>query len=267
MARTRQRFAAALSMLVASAGAAGVTVALAQQPKPPHARPKPKSSAAEDNPYGDTPVPATSAAAGDGGLGPVPPPPRLDLGDGGVKPSPLNPAASEMPNAPGISAPMPSASASVDYDRLLADIAALRARVSAVGDNLFVSRIAIGVQTDGDHAKVARFLVSLDDGVVYTAPTSFHSDDPTTVYEHAVAPGRHAVTVDVDRHDDRDDSFRTSQRTRFIVDVPKDQRLSVTLRIGDDSSMGGSFPGDRHGSYDLRVRMKAAAGPATTATR
>jgi hypothetical protein len=261
MRRGRQRLAAGLSILLATAA---VTAALAQTR--PHAKPKPKPPPAgdTDNPYGGetvAPPPVATAPPADAGAGPVPPPPKVELGDGGVKPSPLNPAPNEMPSAPGAA---PAASTGVDYDKLLADIATLRARVAAVGDNLFVSRIAIGVRTDGDHGRIARLVVSLDDGVVFTAPQAFHSssDDSATVYEHAVAPGRHAVTVDIDRRDDRDDSFRTSQRSRFIVDVPKDQRLSVALRIEDDSNMGASFPGDHSGKYDLRVRMKAAAGPA-----
>jgi len=163
-----------------------------------------------------------------------------------------------MPPAAG-AAPPPVA---IDYDKLLADIAALRARVAAVADTLFVSRIAISVETDGSHGRIARLLVSVDDGVVYNAAPGFRADDAVTVYDHAVAPGHHAVTVDVERRDDRDESFRSSQKSRFIVDVPKDNRLYVALRIGDDSSMGGDFPSDKSGKYDLRVRMKAEAAPA-----
>ena len=60
-----------------------------------------------------------------------------------------------------------------------------------------------------------------------TAPPTFSASDLTTVYDHAVAPGRHAVTIDVDRKDDRDEAFRTSQRSRFTVDVPKDKPVAV----------------------------------------
>lgn len=183
--------------------------------------------------------------------------PRIDLGDGGVKPSPLNPAAPEMPPT----TPAPSASSAVDYDKLLGDIAALRARVAAVGDSLFVARIALAVETDGSHARIGKMTVSLDDGLVYSAPANFHADDPAIIYEHAVAPGRHAVTVDIDRRDDRDESFKDSQHARFVVDVPADNKLTVTLRLGDDSDMGKNFPSDRSGKYDIRVRMKASAAP------
>lgn len=134
-------------------------------------------------------------------------------------------------------------------------------RVAAVSDNLYQSRIAVALQTDGDHGKITRLTVSLDDGVVYTAPQTFAASDMTTVYDHAVAPGRHAVTIDVDRKDDRDDAFRTSQRSRFMVDVPRDHRLGVEVKIIDDSSMGADFPGDKSGKYDLRFRVKAVAKP------
>jgi hypothetical protein len=176
--------------------------------------------------------------------------------DGGVRPSPLNPERQEMPrNGADAGAPL-------DYDRLLADIAALRARVAAVSDNLYQSRIAIALENDSRHGKIARLSVSVDDGIVYTAPSSFAASDMTKVYDHAVAPGRHAVTIELDRKDDRDEGFRNSQRSRFTVDVPRDHRLLVEVRLTDDSTMGGDFPGDKSGKYDLRFRVKAVATPA-----
>ena len=200
---------------------------------------------------------SSSSGSSDAGTpsGPTEPPPVQDSTDGGVRSSPLNPTAQELPsNAVDGGTP-------IDYDRLLADIAALRARVAAVSDNLYQSRVAVALQTDGDHGKIARLTVSLDDGVVYTAPASFAASDLTVVYDHAVAPGRHAVTVDIDRKDDREETFRTSQKNRFTVDVPRDHRVEVQVKVIDDSSMAKDFPADKSGSYDLRVRVKAVAKP------
>jgi hypothetical protein len=175
------------------------------------------------------------------------------MADGG-KLSPLNPAANEFSDA-GM------APSSLDYDRLLTDIGALRARVAAVSDTLFHSRIAITLEASGDHGRIASLSVSLDDGVVWTSPSTFRPEDPTTVYDHAVAPGHHAVTVDLERRDDRNDTFRSAQRSRFIVDVPADDRLAIELKVWDDSSMGADFPGDKSGQYELRVRARAKAQP------
>jgi hypothetical protein len=258
---------------LAAASLVLATLALAQPRGRPGARPAPKpttTATGGDNPYDTsgagtgpaatvragaaaTAAPTTTAApsppASATATGVIPPP--AEAADGG-KLSPLNPAANEFSDAG------PPANA-IDYDRLLADIGALRARVSAVSDTLFHSRIAVGLETSGDHGRIASMSVSLDDGVVWTSPPGFRAEDLTTVYDHAVAPGHHAVTVDVERRDDRNDTFRTAQRSRFVVDVPTDQRLGVEVKLWDDSSMGADFPSDKKGSYELRVRMRAKA--------
>ena len=68
--------------------------------------------------------------------------------------------------------------------------------------------------------------------------------------------------LDAERRDGKDESFRSSQRSRFIVDVPKDQLLKVEVKLFDDSTMGADFPGDKSGRYDVRVRLRAKATPA-----
>jgi hypothetical protein len=243
-----------------------LAVAQSRPPRKPAAKPKPAPSAAPsasaENPYEDrgAPAPSASAAASaspapsavSSAEAPPPPPPSETL-DGG-KLSPLNPEANEFSDA-GVTAP------SVDYDRLLADIGSLRARVAAVSDTLFHSRIAIAIEARGDHARAANFTVSLDDGVVWTSPPGLRADDATTVYDHAVAPGHHAVGVDIERRDDRNDTFRSAQRSRFVVDVPADEKLTVNVELKDDSNMGGDFPADKKGRYDLRVRALARAEP------
>jgi hypothetical protein len=136
----------------------------------------------------------------------------------------------------------------------------LRARVAAVSDTLFHSRIAISIETSGDASRIASLSVSLDDGVVWTSPASFRAEDATIIYDHAVAPGNHAVTVDLERRDRTIDTFRSAQRSRFVVDVPADQRLALELKVWDDSNMG-DFAKDRQGHYELRVRAQAKAQP------
>jgi hypothetical protein len=243
--RTRTRYLAAVIITGMTALA---TLAIAQPRAKPPVKPARPPATKTDAAPGEE---ATDAATN----GPTEPPPASEMTDGGVRPSPLNPSSQELPGANA------DGGTPIDYDRLLADIAALRARVAAVSDNLYQSRVAVALQTDGDNGKIARLTVSLDDGVVYTAPQSFAASDMTVVYDHAVAPGRHAVTVDVDRKDARDESFRTSQKNRFTVDVPRDHRVTVEVRVIDDSSMGKDFPADKNGRYDLRVKVRAVAKP------
>lgn len=248
--------------LIAGGALAGAlvagTIAFAQPRMghpPPHPSSKPHIASTPDNPNDAAPglpaAPAGAAAVGPGDAGPVQPWPS-DVGDGSARLSPLNPAANEFPDA-GVTA------TSIDYDRLLADLASLRARAAAVSDVLFHSRVVIALQTSGDHDRIASLSVALDDGTVWTSAAAFRAEDATTVYDHAVAPGHHAVTIHVERRDDRDDTFRSSQRSRFIIDVPADGRLRLDIQLRDDSTMGGDFLSEKNGQYDLRVRAQARA--------
>lgn len=174
--------------------------------------------------------------------------------DGGARPSPLNPRAAEFADAgPPISP--------AELERVMSDIAVLRGRVAAVSDTLFKSRIVVRLMSRGDHAKIAKLTVHLDDGVVYVAPRGFAAEDEITVYEHAVSPGRHVLGVAVERRDDRGDGYRTTDESRFIVDAPENQRVEATVRLDDDSDMAADFPSSQKGSYDVRVRVRVKARP------
>jgi hypothetical protein len=215
------------------------------RPEPPEEKPK-----ADEEPASGA---ETSGGAGDSTPEPAAPPPaKASYGDAGVRSSPLNPRPEEFPEGGTVSTP-------ADLDKIMGDIATLRARVAAVGDALFKSRILVRIETRGSHAKIGKLSVSLDEGVVYTAPAGFFADDETTVYDHAVAPGRHVLGVDIDRRDDRGEIYRTGQNSRVTLEVPENQRLETTIRIDDDSDMGSDFPSSQKGSYDLRIRVRAKA--------
>jgi hypothetical protein len=258
----RRSFATTLAI----ACLAATSVVLGQGRKTLKPKPKPKPPAAattkesrpevpEEKPKPDEEPAAadTNAAAGDSTPEPPPPPQtKTSFGDAGVRSSPLNPRPEEFPEGGTVSTP-------ADLDKIMGDIATLRARVAAVGDALFKSRIVVRIETRGSHAKIGKLAVSLDEGVIYTAPAGFFAEDETTVYDHAVAPGRHVLGVDIDRRDDRGEIYRTGQNSRVTLEVPENQRLETTIRIDDDSDMGSDFPSSQKGSYDLRVRVRAKA--------
>lgn len=262
--RTRARFVA----LVFVASALSGTLAFAQSRSGKHgksAKPAPaKTSAPAAKPDAAPRAPVANDAGVDAAVDTADSqtsedlsPPEAEAFDGGVRPSPLNPTAEEMPGRAADAGPP------VDVDRILADVAALRARVAAVSDTLYRSRLALSVVNDASHGRLTSLVVSIDDGVVFVAPKTFSASEAVAVYEHAVAPGRHAVTIEAERSDERNDAFRTTQRNRFVVDVPRDHRVDVQVKLVDDSSMGKDFPGDLDGEYDLRLRVRAIAKPAS----
>jgi hypothetical protein len=222
-------------------------VALAQ-PKRAAKEPEERASSKGDKPEAK-PEAAPGAANGssDDLGGPPPPKPAASTE---TKLSPLNPEANEFPDGGSQTPP-------VEYDKLLGDIAALRSRVSAVTTTLYASKVRVVVETRGSDARVANFTVTLDDGVVFTAPDRFVAEDERTVYEHAVAPGHHVVGIDIERFDAHNKEYRTWQSSRFSVVVPESKLVDAHVIIQDDSDMGKDFPSDQDGEYDLRVRLRA----------
>jgi len=221
-------------------------VALAQ-PKRAAKEPedKPAKASADKAELKSEPAPA----AGNDDLG-GPPPPKAAGAREETKPSPLNPEANEF--ADGGTQPAPA-----EYDKLLGDIATLRSRVSALTTTLFASKVRVVVETRGTEARVASFTVTLDDGVVFSAPERFNAEEERVVYEHSVAPGHHVLGVDIERFDTRNKEYRTWQSSRFSVVIPESKLVDTHLIIQDSSDMGQDFPADQDGEYDLRVRLRA----------
>lgn len=173
--------------------------------------------------------------------------------DGGAWTSPLTPRPGEFPQK--------GAEVPADYDRILADIAALRARVATASDAVFKARLSIALRAGAGNVRVRKLRIALDEGTVYVAPAGFRSENAQVVFDRALSPGRHVVTFDVEAEDSRDRTFTTSQLTRLPIDVPRDHKVVVDARLDDDSGMAGSFPISKKGTYDLRLRLKAEATP------
>ncbi len=246
-----------------------VALAASAQPKKRAAKPAKKEAATKaegepattekpaepsDKPAADKPPtdkaaekPAAESSGSASDLGEAPP---KQTGGSESKLSPLTPEPGEFPGQ-AVSPPPPS------YDKLLAQIAALRSRVAAITTTLYKSKLRVSVQTDGDDAAVSGLLITLDDGVVYTAPDRFSPTDPQVVYFHAVAPGQHVLGVEVERYDARNRQYRTYQSSKFTVIVPENQTIDARFLVEDDSDMAEDFPDDQDGEYDLRVRLRA----------
>jgi hypothetical protein len=216
----------------------------------PPATPEPAGEKEATPASKDAPPAAPSSDAATSGDDLGAPPPKATEQKPGTQPSPLTPGPGEFPTA----APKPPP---VQYDKLLADIAALRSRVAAVTTTLFSSKLRVVVELDGDDARVQSFKITLDDGIVYAAPDRFTAGDPQVVYEHAVASGHHVVGVEIERYDARNREYRTFQTSKFSIVVPESKRLETSFTVEDDSDMADDFPSDQDGEYDLHVRLRA----------
>jgi hypothetical protein len=233
-----------LAFAISIAGAAELGLAHAQ-PSPAQHEPAPAPSARVAQP---APPPApggepTAVQRAQPGAPSVPAAPPA---------SPLNPTPDEFPK--------PAAGfASAELDALMSRVAALRTRIAALSATLFSSKLRIELRSAGESVRLKTLRVSLDGGVVYTAPAQAFFDQPQVVYEHAVAAGPHVVGVEVERQDVRQPQFSTWQSSRFVVSVPEKRLLWTRLELDDESSMGEDFSEDEAGRYELAVRLEVEA--------
>ena len=218
----------------------------AEASKPEPAKPEAPTAPPEGAPASAGTSPSAVTSGDDLGA----PPPKQGTETAAQRRSPLTPEPNEF--SQGAPKPPPIA-----YDKLLADIAALRGRVAAVTTTLFSSKLRVLVGVEGDDARIATFRVTLDDAVAYSAPERLGGDEPQVVYEHAVAPGHHMLGVEIERYDARNREYRTFQASKFAIVVPESKHLETSFRIKDDSDMADDFPDDQDGEYDLRVRLRA----------
>lgn len=214
--------------------------------KDPDKKAADKDDKAKDDKADAAAVPPGAAAADLGD----PPPKQPDGPADKTKPSPLTPRANEFPD--GGAAPAPA-----EYDRLLGDIAALRARVASLTTTMFKSKLKVFVETDGDNSRITKFVVTLDDGVVYVAGDRFSADDEKPVYEHAVAPGHHILGVEIERVDARGREYKNWQSTKMSIVVPESKLVEARIELEDDSDMAVDFPDDQDGEYELNVKLRA----------
>ena len=233
-----------LLLAVLSISVVGLSFAAPRKgaPKPPDTQSASDKTAADAGG-----MPAAERPADD--LGPAPPA-RPDAVDPKARASALNPRADELPD--GGVAPPPA-----DYDRLFGDIAALRGRVAALTTTLFASKLRVTLRSEGDNARISRLNVTLDDGVVFSAPARFSAEDERVVYEHAVAPGHHVLGVEVERSDVRSNQYTNSQTTKLSIVIPEGKLVEAGVTLEDDSDIAEDFPDDEDGEYELAVRMRA----------
>jgi len=122
---------------------------------------------------------------------------------------------------------------------------------------MFSSKLRIEVRARGESVRLESLHVSLDGGVVYTAPPRSGFEQTEVVYEHPVAPGQHVVAIAVERHDARNAQFSTWQESRFVVLVPEKKLLWTRFELEDESTMAEDFSEDDEGQYQLRVKLVA----------
>lgn len=194
------------------------------------------SSTTPPPPAAAVPAPSTTAAA--------PPPPAAssaDLADVGPTPPDLSPLRAE-------------------YSSLMDDMVAARELVATLGEDLFQTRVAITVQDRaGDDQSLASFALELDGTPVFHTEGEIEGGgDGRQVYEGALAPGPHVLTVAMEQRASQDSEYRYVQRDTYRFIVVRDRRTEIEIVLEDDSDIAQHFAHDGEGRYDVHTRVRVA---------
>ena len=147
-----------------------------------------------------------------------------------------------------------------DFVALMDDLVQARMRVSALGAELFRTRISVQLQdrTSGNVA-MARMVVHLDGAPVHQSEGAVEGASAgTNIFSGALAPGPHVLTIEVEQRAREDDAYRYSLRESFRFQVVRERLSEVTLILEDGSDMARSFPAGGEGSFNVTTRMRVA---------
>ncbi len=176
--------------------------------------------------------------------------------------------AAEAAEAAEASAPAPDradvpdlAPLRADFDALMDELIATRARVAVVGRQVFETRLVVKViNRTGRSQNLTSLGLRLDGAPIFEADSgNVGADDARQVFEGFAAPGPHALGVELEIRAREGDAYRSSRSDTYRLQVVEGKLTEVTILIDDSSDIAESFPESEDGQYDTRVRVRVLA--------
>lgn len=147
-----------------------------------------------------------------------------------------------------------------EYTSVMDDMVSARQLVSTLGEELFRTRVVVTVQDRaGDDQSLARFALSLDGAPIFRTETEIEGGaEGRQVYEGALAPGPHVLTVETEQRASADPEYRYVQHDTYRFIVVRDRRTELTIVLEDDSDIAQQFTQGGEGRYDVHTRIRVA---------
>jgi len=260
-----------LGTLLVLALSSSVTAEAQRRRRAPHRTPRTTTTATEapappPDPFADeaaAPPPSTAPAAPPPTTtSATPPPPASSVPVSTTPPPPPPPPAAATPASDADLGPAPPdlSPLRAEYSTLMDDMVAARELVATLGEDLFRTRVAITVQDRaGDDQSLASFALELDGTPVFHTEGEIEGGaDGRQVYEGALAPGPHVLTVASEQRASEDSEYRYNDRDTYRFIVVRDRRTEITIILEDDSDIAQHFSHDGEGRYDVHTRVRVA---------
>lgn len=268
MASTLLRYVFGGLLALALVASSGTAEAQRRRRRTPRTPPPPTTTtepAPPDDPFADgasapstTPAPTSTTPAPSTSTPTTPPPPAASTPAPTSTPPP--PAAAPPSDADLGPTPPDLSPLRAEYASLMDDMVAARELVATLGEDLFRTRVAISVQDRaGDDQSLATFALELDGTPVFHVEGEIEGGDAgRQVYEGALAPGPHVLTVAMEQRASVDSEYRYVQRDTYRFVVVRDRRTEVEIVLEDDSDIAQHFSSDGEGRYDVHTRVRVA---------
>lgn len=225
--------------------------------RPPSKRP-PEPETAAPQTAGGTAVPENPFETGGTTAAPETALPGTAAGTGPFTGAP----ATAAPQTSGAAAPEPTAREDLsgledEYNRIVDEIFQARTRVSALGAQLYSTKVRIRVQDRTTREQALESIrLTVDGDPVFSGDASFRAEDGRQVYDGFVAPGAHSLGVEVELRSRENDRYTYRLHDSFTFEVIKGRLTEVKVLLEEDSNIAEDFPDDREGEYDIRTRVR-----------
>jgi hypothetical protein len=135
-----------------------------------------------------------------------------------------------------------------------------RSRVAILGQELFQTRMTIEVQDrTGDEQTLARFVLELDGTPIHRSDGEIEGGaQGRRLFEGALAPGPHVLTLELEQRSREDTEYRVTQRDSFRFIVVRERLTEVSIVLEDDSDIARSFTSGGEGRFEIRTRVRVA---------
>jgi hypothetical protein len=237
-----------------------VMVAAGAQAKKRPRRPVDKPAAVEPAPPAPPPAAETPAPATPPSAPPAPTQP-LPLAPPSAPAPPAAPPPVAPPAEPAAKPTEKPAEPAVDLEALAAEYAALRdelfrsrAKAELVGTALYQTRLAATFQYKAERAwPLKKVTLTVDDHPVRAAEAE-GIEEPITLWEGFVAPGRHTLGVRVECGAVGDARAFYTAESSFTLEAVAGRQARVALSVDETGDGPQALARKKAGTFDLRVR-------------
>jgi hypothetical protein len=145
-----------------------------------------------------------------------------------------------------------------DVSSLTDDLVEARSRAAMLGKTLFKTQVRVRLQNlAAPDPVLVKVVLKLDGAPIYrTDGASLTGDEARQVFQGFIAPGAHVLSAEIEQRSRDDAAYGYVLHDTYRFQALREKRSELTLILDDDSDLASEFPDDSEGEYDVRVKLR-----------